>query len=88
MFWSHESRRFYQGKKILQRLFWSSDKDVDVMTDPETTVVTFRQYVHNNVPDDDEDEAEIRRKDHRKDVIHDSNTENCLHYSMYNLNKR
>ena len=34
----------------------SSDKDVDVMTDPETTVVTL-QYVHNNVPDDDEDEA-------------------------------
>lgn len=33
-----------------------SDKDVDVMTDPETTVVTL-QYVHNNVPDDDEDEA-------------------------------
>ncbi len=34
----------------------SNDKDVDVMTDPETTVVTL-QYVHNNVPDDDEDEA-------------------------------
>ena len=34
----------------------SSDKDVDVMTDPETTVVTL-QYVPNNVPDDDEDEA-------------------------------
>ena len=30
----------------------ASDKDVDVMTDPETTVVT----VHNNVADDDADE--------------------------------
>ena len=33
----------------------ASDKDVDIMTDPETTVVTL-QYVHNNVPDDDADE--------------------------------
>ena len=40
----------------LDHLTLSSDKDVDVMTDPETTVVTL-QYVHNNVPDDDEDEA-------------------------------
>ena len=33
----------------------SSDKDVDVMTDPETTVVTL-QYVHNGEADDDADE--------------------------------
>ena len=33
----------------------SSDKDVDVMTDPETTVVTL-QYVHNSEADDDADE--------------------------------
>ena len=33
----------------------ANDKDVDVMTDPETTVVTL-QYVHNSVPDDDGDE--------------------------------
>ena len=33
----------------------SSDKDVDGMTDPETTVVTL-QYVHNSEADDDADE--------------------------------
>ena len=33
----------------------SSDKDVDVMSDPETTVVTL-QYVHNSEADDDADE--------------------------------
>ena len=32
----------------------ASDKDVDIMTDPETTVVTL-QYVHNSIPDDDAD---------------------------------
>ena len=32
----------------------ASDKDVDIMTDPETTVVTL-QYVHNSTPDDDAD---------------------------------
>ena len=33
----------------------SNDKDVDVMTDPETTVVTLL-YVHNSEADDDADE--------------------------------
>ena len=39
----------------LDHLTLSSDKDVDVMTDPETTVVTL-QYVHNSESDDDADE--------------------------------
>ena len=39
----------------LDHLTLSSDKDVDVMTDPETTVVTL-QYVHNSEADDDADE--------------------------------
>ena len=40
---------------LVKDLTLSSDKDVDVMTDPETTVVTL-QYVHNSEADDDADE--------------------------------